>query len=45
MISTSVENPPDALMWINAFEAKYYGKGNFGREFWDQLLGHCQVRD
>jgi hypothetical protein len=45
MISTSVENPPDALMWIDAFEAKYYGKGNFGREFWDQLLGHCQVRD
>jgi hypothetical protein len=45
MILASVENPPDAPMWIDAFEAKYYGKGNFGKESWDQLLGHCQVRD
>lgn len=38
------ENPRDAEMWIEAFEAKFEGKGEpFGRQEWDQLLGHCQV--
>ena len=33
------ENPRDAEMWIEAFEAKFEGKGKeFTREDWDQLL-------
>ena len=43
MMSASVENPPDCLLWQDAFAAKYDGKGKFGREEWDQLLGHCQA--
>lgn len=43
MISASVENPPDCLMWSDALAAKYDGKGVFGREQWDQLFGHCQA--
>ncbi|KAI9702215.1 MAG: hypothetical protein M1820_006297 [Bogoriella megaspora] len=43
MMSASVENPPDCLMWMDALTAKYDGVGTFGREQWDQLLGHCQV--
>jgi hypothetical protein len=43
MMSASVENPPDCLMWQDAFAAKYDGIGTFGREQWDQLLGHCQA--
>ncbi|OJD33771.1 nad dependent epimerase [Diplodia corticola] len=42
MMSTSVENPPDALMWMDALSHKYDGVGEFGRKQWDQLLGHCQ---
>ncbi|KAF2144704.1 uncharacterized protein K452DRAFT_266752 [Aplosporella prunicola CBS 121167] len=42
MMSASVENPPDCLMWRDALAAKYDGVGTFGREQWDQLLGHCQ---
>lgn len=43
MMSASVENPPDCLMWSDALASKYDGKGTFGREQWDQLLGHCQA--
>lgn len=43
MMSASVENPPDCLMWSDALASKYDGKGKFGREQWDQLLGHCQA--
>lgn len=43
MMAVSVENPPDALMWMDALAYKYDGVGHFGREQWDQLLGHCQV--
>lgn len=43
MMSASVENPPDCLMWSDALAAKYDGKGQFGREQWDQLTGHCQA--
>ncbi|KAK5134553.1 hypothetical protein LTR08_006338 [Meristemomyces frigidus] len=43
MMSASVENPPDCLMWSDALAAKYDGKGTFGREQWDQLFGHCQA--
>lgn len=31
-------------MWLEAFRAKYDGEGSqFGREQFDQLLGHCQA--
>ncbi|KAF2210307.1 hypothetical protein CERZMDRAFT_113265 [Cercospora zeae-maydis SCOH1-5] len=38
------ENPRDADMWHDAFNAKFRGIGKpFGREQWDQLLGHCMA--
>ncbi|CZR69238.1 uncharacterized protein PAC_19138 [Phialocephala subalpina] len=44
MMSCSIENPPDALMWMDALRAKYDGVGKpFTREDWDQLLGNCQA--
>ncbi|KAJ9144632.1 NAD dependent epimerase/dehydratase [Pleurostoma richardsiae] len=44
MMSCSIENPPDALMWMDALTAKYDGEGKpFTREDWDQLLGNCQA--
>merc|ERR1712230_130466 len=43
MMSASVENPPDCLCWMDAFAAKFEGKGKFGREEWDALFGHCQA--
>lgn len=43
MMSASMENPPDCLMWHDALSAKYDGVGEFGRKEWDQLLGDCQA--
>ncbi|KAM0463358.1 hypothetical protein ACHAO4_000071 [Trichoderma viride] len=44
MMNTSIENPPDALMWMDALCAKYDNKGKpFTREDWDQLLGNSQA--
>ncbi|CAD0098650.1 unnamed protein product [Aureobasidium mustum] len=43
MASPLEENRPDANMWVEAFDAKYEGKGKFTREDWDQLLGHCMA--
>ncbi|KAH8700904.1 P-loop containing nucleoside triphosphate hydrolase protein [Talaromyces proteolyticus] len=43
MMSASIENPPDCLMWLDALAAKYDGVGKFGRREWDQLLGDCQA--
>lgn len=44
MMSCSIENPPDALFWMDALRAKYDGVGKpFEREDWDQLMGHCQA--
>jgi hypothetical protein len=43
MMSASVENPPDCLMWLDALAAKYDGVCDFTRKEWDQLLGDCQV--
>jgi hypothetical protein len=43
MMSASVENPPDCLMWSDALAAKYDGEGTFTRDDWDKLLGHCQA--
>lgn len=31
-------------MWLKALQAKFHGRGKrFGREEFDQLLGHCQA--
>jgi len=43
MMSASIENPPDSLLWRDALAAKYDGVGTFTRHDWDQLLGHCQA--
>ncbi|KAH7312802.1 NAD dependent epimerase [Rhexocercosporidium sp. MPI-PUGE-AT-0058] len=44
MMNCSIENPPDALMWMDALTAKYDGIGApFTRSDWDQLLGNCQA--
>jgi hypothetical protein len=44
MMNCSIENPPDALMWMDALTAKYDKKGKpFTRDDWDQLLGHAQA--
>ncbi|KAI5462831.1 P-loop containing nucleoside triphosphate hydrolase protein [Mariannaea sp. PMI_226] len=44
MMNCSIENPPDALMWMEALEAKFEKKGKpFTREDWDQLLGNAQA--
>lgn len=44
MMSCSIENPPDALLWHDALRAKYDGVGKpFKREDWDKLLGNCQA--
>ncbi|PNY27558.1 Uncharacterized protein TCAP_02510, partial [Tolypocladium capitatum] len=44
MMSCSIENPPDALMWMDALCAKYDGQGpKFTRHDWDQLLGDAQA--
>ncbi|KAJ7290792.1 P-loop containing nucleoside triphosphate hydrolase protein [Mycena rebaudengoi] len=39
-----VSNALEADMWMEAIDAKFFGKGQpYGREEWDQLLGHCQA--
>ncbi|KAJ6573105.1 P-loop containing nucleoside triphosphate hydrolase protein [Mycena vulgaris] len=39
-----ISNPPEADMWTEAINAKFFGKGKpYGLEEWDQLLGHCQA--
>ncbi|UNI19314.1 hypothetical protein JDV02_005505 [Purpureocillium takamizusanense] len=44
MMNCSIENPPDALMWMDALCAKYDGQGvRFTRADWDQLLGGAQA--
>lgn len=44
MMNCSIENPPDALMWMDALQAKYDGEGEpFTRADWDQLLGNAQA--
>lgn len=42
--AAALENPKDCEMWYAALRAKFEGKGQlFGRDEFDQLLGHCQV--
>ncbi|KAJ6556370.1 P-loop containing nucleoside triphosphate hydrolase protein [Mycena capillaripes] len=37
-------NPPEAEMWTEAINARFFGRGTpYGRAEWDQLLGHCQA--
>lgn len=44
MMSASVENPPDSIMWHQALAWKFEGVGErFTRDDWDKLLGHCEV--
>ena len=44
MMSCSIENPPDALLWMDALRAKYDGVGTpFTRGDWDKLLGNAQA--
>lgn len=45
-MDSCMENPPDCDLWAEALDAKFNGKGRtFGKEDWDQLLGHCQVSE
>lgn len=39
--SSLYANVKDCDMWMEAFRAKYYGRGTFGRSEFDRLLGHC----
>ncbi|KAF9877042.1 hypothetical protein CkaCkLH20_05308 [Colletotrichum karsti] len=43
MLNASAENPPDCLLWSEALAAKFDGVGEFGKDKWDALLGHCQA--
>ncbi|XMA15340.1 hypothetical protein WAI453_008131 [Rhynchosporium graminicola] len=43
MRSASTETPRDNEMWMRAIEAKFDGKGHFGKAGWDKLLGNCQA--
>ena len=39
-----IKNPADAVMWKEAADAKFFGKGKpYTREDWDHLLGHCEA--
>ena len=42
MVNAS-QNPKDNELWMDALKAKTQEGKHFGREQWDQLLGHCQV--
>ena len=42
MMSTLID-PTDNDMWMDAIHGKYGGGQPFTREEWDQLLGHCQA--
>ena len=49
-MDSAINNPQDNDLWLRALATKYpdhplsrgYERG-FGKEEWDQLLGHCQV--
>ena len=42
-MSSLAENPSDVDLWLQAVDAKFYGKGTFGKADWDCLLGHCMA--
>ncbi|KAJ7610979.1 P-loop containing nucleoside triphosphate hydrolase protein [Roridomyces roridus] len=37
------ENIQDCDMWVEAYQAKFQGKGKFGRAEFDKILGHCRA--
>lgn len=41
--SSMYDNVQDCDMWLEALDAKYKGKGTFGKEQFDQLLGHVSA--
>jgi hypothetical protein len=43
MVSFSENCSRDADQWIRALEAKFEGKGTFGKKDWDKLLGNYQA--
>lgn len=43
-MTSVIRNPDDAQWWLRAGNAKFHNKGQFTREDYDQLLGHCQAR-
>ncbi|MCJ1226685.1 hypothetical protein MMC12_003338 [Toensbergia leucococca] len=40
---TAENIPEDMIMWNKAIEAKWEGKGTFGKAEFDSLLGHCMA--
>lgn len=43
-MDSALNNPLDNDMWLRALDSKYgTNASSFGRQEWDQLLGHCQV--
>jgi hypothetical protein len=39
--SSFYDNVQDCDMWMELLEAKFEGKGTYGKEDFDKLLGHC----
>ncbi|KAJ6573111.1 P-loop containing nucleoside triphosphate hydrolase protein [Mycena vulgaris] len=43
-MQTVLVNPLEVDVWVEAIDAKFHGRGKpYGKEEWDQLLGHCQA--
>ncbi|KAJ5317119.1 hypothetical protein N7508_001627 [Penicillium antarcticum] len=42
-MTSIMQNPKDAEMWTEAFQAKYHGGNPYKRKDWDQLLGHVEA--
>ncbi|CAG8151240.1 unnamed protein product [Penicillium salamii] len=42
-MTSIMQNPKDADMWTEAFRGKYHGGRPYGRQDWDQLLGHVEA--
>ncbi|KAK4949152.1 hypothetical protein LTR10_012525 [Elasticomyces elasticus] len=45
-MTSTIRNIPDADMWVEAFDAKYFhkpGAPKLDRAFWDKLLGHVSA--
>jgi hypothetical protein len=43
-MQTTGTSPGDIPYWTRAIDAKYGGKGHFGRQDWDELLATFQVQ-
>jgi Sulfotransferase domain len=42
-LETLMAAPRDVELWERAMEAKFYGRGRFGREEWEGLFVGCEV--